>query len=94
MSEYYFVVRYLKIAFGGIKVTFGCVFKQAPYFWVFRSCGEVEALDGVFVVAGEVVLAAAAFLVVVHVVVEVAVDDDGVELGLPPRRRRGTTSRL
>jgi hypothetical protein len=40
---------------------------------VFRSCGEVEALDGVFVVAGEVVLAAAAFLVVVHVVVEVAV---------------------
>jgi hypothetical protein len=26
-----------------------------PYFWVFRSCGEVEALDGVLVVAGEVV---------------------------------------
>jgi hypothetical protein len=44
---------------------------------MFRPCGEVEALDGVLVVAGEVVLAAAASLVVVHVVAEVAVDDDG-----------------
>jgi hypothetical protein len=47
---------------------------------VFRSCGEVEAVDGVLVVAGEVVLAAVAFLLVVHVGVEVAVDDDGAEL--------------
>jgi len=47
---------------------------------MFRSCGEVEALDGVLVVAGEVVLVAVAFLVVVHVVVEIAVDDDGAEL--------------
>jgi len=49
---------------------------------VFRSCGEVEALDGVLVIAGEVVLVAVAFLVVPHVVVEVAVDDDGTELKL------------
>ena len=47
---------------------------------MFRSCGEVESFDGVLVVAGEVVLAAVAFLVVVHVVVEVAVDDDCAEL--------------
>ena len=47
---------------------------------MFRSCGEVEALDGVLVVAGEVVLAAVAFLVVVHVVVEVAVHDDSADL--------------
>jgi hypothetical protein len=47
---------------------------------MFRSCGEVEAVDGVLVVAGEVVLAAVAFLVVAHVVAEVAVDDDGAEL--------------
>jgi hypothetical protein len=47
---------------------------------VYRSCGEVEALDGVLVVAGEVVLAAVAFLVVPDVVAEVAVDDDGAEL--------------
>ena len=47
---------------------------------MFRSCGEVEALDGVLVVAGEVVLGAVAFLVVAHVVAEVAVDDDGAEL--------------
>ena len=32
MSEYYFVVRYLKIAFGGIKVTFGCVFLRGALF--------------------------------------------------------------
>jgi hypothetical protein len=44
---------------------------------VFRSCGiEVEGFDGVLVVAGEVVLAAVA----VHVVVEVAVDNDGADL--------------
>src|SRR5512135_1307550 len=47
---------------------------------MFRSCGEVEALDGVLVVAAEVAFAAVAFLVVVHVVVEIAVDDDGAEL--------------
>jgi hypothetical protein len=39
---------------------------------VFRSCGEVEAFDGVVVVAGEVVLGAVAFLVLAHVVVEAA----------------------
>ena len=58
----------------------GCVFLKGVLFGVFRSCGEVEALDGVLVVAGEVVLAAVAFLVGPHVVVEVAVDDDGAEL--------------
>ena len=41
---------------------------------------EVQALDGVLVVAGEVVFVAVAFLVIPHVVVEVAVDDDGAEL--------------
>jgi hypothetical protein len=47
---------------------------------LFRSCGEVEAVDGVLVVAAEVVLGAVAFLVVAHVVAEVAVDDDGADL--------------
>ena len=58
----------------------GCIFLRVPYFRVFRSCGEVEALDSVLVVAAEVVLVAVALPVVVHVVVEVAVDDDGAEL--------------
>jgi hypothetical protein len=58
---------------------------------LFRSCGEVEFLDGGGVVAGEVVLVAVALLVVAHVVAEVAevaVDDDGAELedGLGARR--------
>jgi hypothetical protein len=47
---------------------------------VFRSCGEVEVFDGGRVVAAEVMLVAVALLVVVHVGVEVAVDDDGAEL--------------
>ena len=62
------------------------------YFRAFWSCGEVEFLDGGLVVAGEVVLVAVALLVVAHVVVEVAVDDDGADLenvlgavGRPPR---------
>src|SRR5487761_1417882 len=53
----------------------------------FWSCGvEVEGFDGGLVVAGEVVLAAIAALVVVHVVIEVAVDDNGADLenGLGP----------
>src|SRR5260370_33101430 len=50
------------------------------YFRAFRSCGEVEFLDGVLVVAGKVVLAAVPLLVIAHVVVEVAVDDNGAEL--------------
>src|SRR5271157_4282410 len=58
----------------------GASFLEVGYFRVFRSCGEVEALDGVLVVAGEVVFVAVAFLVIPHVVVEVAVDDDGAEL--------------
>jgi hypothetical protein len=37
-------------------------------------------LDGDGVVAGQVALVAVAFFVVAHVVVEVAVDDDGAEL--------------
>ena len=70
----------------------GASFLEVGYFRVFRSCGEVEAVDGVLVVAGEVVFVAVAFLVIPHVVVEVAVDDDGAELknglgavGGPPR---------
>src|ERR1035438_2913670 len=62
------------------------------YFRAFWSRGEVEVLDGGGVVAGEVVLVAVAPLVVAHVVVEVAVDDDGAylenvlgTLGRPPR---------
>src|SRR5487761_1382541 len=62
------------------------------YFRAFWSCGEVEVLDGGLVVAGEVVLVAVALLVVAHIVVEVAVDDDGADLenvlgalGRPPR---------
>src|SRR5450756_167657 len=62
------------------------------YFWAFWSCGEVEVLNGDGVVAGEVVLVAVALLVVAHIVVEVAVDDDGADLedvlgtlGRPPR---------
>src|SRR5487761_1110291 len=51
-----------------------------PYSGVFRSGGEVEPFDGVLVVAGEVALGAVALLVVVHVVVEVAVDDDSADL--------------
>ena len=51
----------------------GCIFLRGRLFRVFRSCGEVEAVDGVLVVAGEVVLGAVAFLVVAHVVIEVAV---------------------
>ena len=51
----------------------GASFLEVGYFRVFRSCGEVEALDGVLVVAGEVVFVAVAFLVIPHVVVEVAV---------------------
>src|SRR3989442_4436612 len=47
---------------------------------MFRSYGEVEVFDGGGVVAAQVVLGAVALLVVVHVVVEVAVDDDGAEL--------------
>ncbi len=49
---------------------------------MFRSGGEVEVGDGGGVVAGEVVFFEVAFLVVVHVVVEVAVDDDGSEFEL------------
>src|SRR2546428_3262996 len=62
------------------------------YFRAFWSCGEVEFLDGVLVVAGKVVLAAVPLLVIAHVVVEIAVDDDGTDLenvlgaaGRPPR---------
>src|SRR5487761_1249372 len=62
------------------------------YFRAFWSCGEVEVLNGGGVVAGEVVLVAVAVLVVAHIVVEVAVDDDGADLenvlgtlGRPPR---------
>src|SRR5208337_3935456 len=40
----------------------GCVFLRGRLFRVFRSCGEVEFLDGGRVVAGEVVLGAVAFL--------------------------------
>ncbi len=47
---------------------------------MFRSCGEVEFLDGGGIVAAEVVFVAVALLVVAHVVAEVAVDDDGAEL--------------
>ena len=47
---------------------------------MFRSSGEAEGGDAGWVVAGQVVLAAVAFLVVVHVVVEVAVNDYGAEL--------------
>src|SRR5271166_3776537 len=50
------------------------------YFRAFWSCGEVEVLDGGGVVAGEVVLVAVALLVVAHVVVKIAVDDDGAYL--------------
>ena len=50
------------------------------YFRAFRSCGEGEVLDAGGVVAGQVVLVAVPVLVVPHVVVEVAVDDDGAEL--------------
>src|SRR6266851_2861287 len=58
---------------------------------MFRSCGESEVGDAVRVVAGQVNVVAVADFVVVHVVVEVAVDD-GAELeddfgavGGPPR---------
>ena len=47
---------------------------------MFRSCGEAEVGDAGRVVAGQVDFAAVAGFVVVHVVVEVAVDDDGTEL--------------
>src|SRR5437879_5991643 len=47
---------------------------------MFRSCGEVEVLDGGGVVAAEVVFLAVALLVVAHIVGEVSVDDDGAEL--------------
>src|SRR5260370_29858050 len=47
---------------------------------MFRSCGEAEVGDAGRVVAGQVDVAAVAGLVVVYVVVEVAVDDDGAEL--------------
>jgi hypothetical protein len=47
---------------------------------MFWSCGEVEELDAGLVVAGQVVFFPVARLVVVHVVVEVAADDDGAEL--------------
>src|SRR6266851_419922 len=47
---------------------------------MFRSCGEAEVGDAGRVVAGQVDVVAVAGLVVVHVVVEVAVDDDGAEL--------------
>src|SRR6266496_492355 len=62
------------------------------YFRAFWSRGEVEVFDGGGVVAGEVALIAVALLVVAHVVVKVAVDDDGAyfenvlgTLGRPPR---------
>jgi enediyne polyketide synthase len=58
----------------------GCFFLRDVLFPAFWSCGEVEPLDGVLVVAGEVVLVAVALLVVAHVVVKVAVDDDGAYL--------------
>lgn len=47
---------------------------------MFRSCGEADVGDAGGVVAGEVTFAAVAVLVVGHVLVEVAVDDDGAEL--------------
>ena len=46
---------------------------------MFRSCGEAEVGDAGRVVAGQVDFVAVACFVVVHVVVEVAVDDDGAE---------------
>jgi hypothetical protein len=56
------------------------------------SRGEVEVLDCGGVVAGEVVLVAVALLVVAHVVVKIAVDDNSADLenvlgavGRPPR---------
>src|ERR1035437_7907481 len=64
----------------GKGFTPGASFSQVLHFGVFRSCGEVEVFDGGRVVAAEVVFAAVAFLVVVHVCVEVGVDDDGAEL--------------
>src|SRR5712692_10550487 len=47
---------------------------------MFRSCGKAEAGDAGRVVAGQVDVVAVACLVVVHVVVQVAVDDHGAEL--------------
>ncbi len=46
---------------------------------MFRSCGESEGGDAVRVVAGQVLLVAVAFFVVVHVVAGVAVDDDSAD---------------
>ena len=46
---------------------------------MFRSCGEAEVGDAGRVVAAEVDFVAVAVFVVPHVVVEVAVDDDGAE---------------
>jgi hypothetical protein len=43
-------------------VSAGCVFLRSVLFGLFRSCGEAEVLDAGGVVAGEVVLAAVAFL--------------------------------
>src|SRR6266542_2200831 len=58
----------------------GASFWGVCHFRAFRSCGEAEVLDTGGVVAGQVALAAVAVLVVPHVVVEVAVNDDGAEL--------------
>jgi hypothetical protein len=72
--------RYFRFCHEDATAT-GCVFLGDEYSGVFRSCGvEVEGFDGALVVAGEVLLAAVAVLVVGHVVVEVAVDDDGTDL--------------
>ncbi len=38
---------------GGERAPGGCVFLEAGYLGLFRSCGEIEAVDGVLVVAGE-----------------------------------------
>src|SRR6266487_2054542 len=58
----------------------GASFWGVCHFRAFRSCGEAEVLDTGGVVAGQVALAAVAGLLVPHVVVEVAVNDDGAEL--------------
>src|SRR5260370_5627335 len=62
------------------------------YFRAVWSCGVGGVLDGVLVVAGKVGVAAVPLLVIAHVVVEIAVDDDGTDLenvlgaaGRPPR---------
>ena len=47
---------------------------------MFRSCGEAEVGDACGIVAGQVTFLQVAFLVIAHVVVEVAVHDNSADL--------------